>query len=323
MKMLLCSDVKLGAVSSEKLDVQLSQKWQAVRATRFEELMDQAAQNNACYLLFMGQTFGQARVTEGLIDKLFALARSSSDIHLLLLLDMEEFQRLAYRKDVPENLHTLTLQNESTLQVDDLTVCTRNGTAELRWRECDAVHIGQDSQGRFSLMLSGQAQQIPVLEPTGFEDAEDALCGYGLLTLTDTSPAQYQASGSAAFTYHTIEIRILPGDDQKEILRKLSAATRDVKRNTFLRITLTGRSAFGLTINADALKMQLQNRIFFVDVYDNTVMDTEADAFETDISLRSEFVRLALADESLSESERNRVISCGWNALSGKEVAEE
>ena len=52
-------------------------------------------------------------------------------------------------------------------------------------------------------------------------------------------------------------------------------------------------------------------------------MDIDEESFETDISLRSEFVRLALQDGSLSESERSRLISLGWNALSGKEVSAE
>ena len=75
--------------------------------------------------------------------------------------------------------------------------------------------------------------------------------------------------------------------------------------------------------NGNALEEQLQNRIFFVEVYDNTIMDIDEEAFENDISLRSEFVRLALQDDSLSEAERNRLISCGWNALNGKEVSAE
>ena len=76
-------------------------------------------------------------------------------------------------------------------------------------------------------------------------------------------------------------------------------------------------------MNSNALKSQLQNRVFYVEVYDNTVMDIDEEAFETDISLRSEFVRLALQDGSLSESERNRLISLGWNVLSGREVSAE
>ena len=60
------------------------------------------------------------------------------------------------------------------------------------------------------------------------------------------------------------------------------------------------------------------SRLFFVEVFDSTVMEVDAEAFDTDISLRSEFVRLAMQDESLSEIERNRLISCGWTALGGK-----
>ena len=56
---------------------------------------------------------------------------------------------------------------------------------------------------------------------------------------------------------------------------------------------------------------------------DVTGMDIDEETFENDISLRSEFVRLALQDDSLSESERNRLISCGWNVLNGKEVSAE
>ena len=52
-------------------------------------------------------------------------------------------------------------------------------------------------------------------------------------------------------------------------------------------------------------------------------MDIDEKAFETDISLRGEFVRLALQDGSISESERSRLISLGWSALSGGEVSAE
>ena len=115
-----------------------------------------------------------------------------------------------------------------------------------------------------------------------------------------------------------IDLKIMPEDDQKEIIRKINNAVKSIAFDTFVRITIMGRLAFGMMLDVDALKKQLQNRIFFVEVYDNTVMDIDAEAFENDISLRSEFVRLALQDDSLSESERSRLISCGWNALKGE-----
>lgn len=323
MKMILCADVKLGAVSAENLDIQHARRWQAVRATMFEDLVDQAAQHNARYLLLAGQLFGQARVTESLIDKLFDLVRSNGEIRVLALVCLEEFQRLSYRKDVPENLHVICMDGEGERQMEALSIRVAGDAAELQWGGAEALRIARNDAGDCIAVLQGRAARIPTLEPTGFEEAEDAVCGYAVLTADADAPAAYHLQGRGTYAYSTIRIHILPGDDQKEIQRKITAATRDVQRDSFLRITLTGRSAFGLTISSDALRQQLENRIFFVDVYDNTEMDIDEDAFETDISLRSEFVRLALADETLSKSERNRIISCGWNALSGKEVAGE
>lgn len=323
MKLLLCSNIKLGAVSTEKLDIQLSHKWQSVRSTRFDDLMDHAARSNAHYVLLAGQLFGQARVTESLIDKLFELARDNADIQFIALLIPDEFLRISYRKDIPENLHVIDVHQVGAYQVDELSIYVRNNDVEVQLSEADILSIGQNTQGYYIASLGAEEYCIPIMEPIGFEDAADTKSGYSLLTVAENTPAKYSIHEHAAYVYKAIEIRIQSTDDQKEILRKINSATREIQRNCFLRVTLTGRSAFGLTIDSAALKVQLQNRIFFVDVYNNTVMDTDEDAFETDISLRSEFVRLALADESLSESERNRIISCGWNALSGKEVYEE
>ena len=54
----------------------------------------------------------------------------------------------------------------------------------------------------------------------------------------------------------------------------------------------------------------------------NPLVSIDAEEFETDISLRSEFVRLALNDNTLSDAERSRLICRGWNALGGKAVSE-
>ena len=125
------------------------------------------------------------------------------------------------------------------------------------------------------------------------------------------------------YSFHTVEVKILPEDNKKDILDKIYKAISRVDYKTFLRLTMTGKTAFAITINADALRNELHKKVFFADVFDNTSMDIDVDEFENDISLRSEFVRLTLNDDSLSELERGRIISCGWNALTGKEVLDE
>ena len=323
MKILLCSDVRLGAVCTENLDVKLSHKWQAARTEKLADLIDQAAQNNAAYVALFGNMFGQDRVSESVIEALFRAVKEDGNIQVLAFLIADEFNRIAYRNDVPENLHLICTQTADTYTDDNIALRIDKGAVELQLADNDPIFIKKELESGFVVSGLKENQSIPSFEPVGFEDAEGLVCGYGILEWADEELGQYVITKNQKYAYKAIELKILPGDGQKEILRKINAAVKDVDIDTFLRIAIVGRSAFGLTLNGDALEAQLQNRIFFVEVYDNTIMDIDEEAFENDISLRSEFVRLALQDDSLSEAERNRLISCGWNALNGKEVSAE
>ena len=323
MKILLCSDVRLGAVCTENLDVKLSHKWQAARTEKLVDLIDQAAQNNAAYVALFGNMFGQDRVSESVIDALFRAVKEDGNIQVLAFLIADEFNRIAYRNDVPENLHLICTQTADSYTDDNIALRIDKGVVELQLADNDPIFIKKELESGFVVSGLKENQSIPSFEPVGFEDAEGLVCGYGILEWADEELGQYVITTNQKYAYKAIELKILPGDGQKEILRKINAAVKDVDIDTFLRIAIVGRSAFGLTLNGDALEAQLQNRIFFVEVYDNTIMDIDEEAFENDISLRSEFVRLALQDDSLSEAERNRLISCGWNALNGKEVSAE
>lgn len=323
MKILLCSDVRLGTVCTENLDVKLSHKWQAARTEKLADLIDQAAQNNAAYVALFGNMFGQDRVSESVIDALFRAVKEDGNIQVLAFLIADEFNRIAYRNDVPENLHLICTQTADSYTDDNIALRIDKGVVELQLADNDPIFIKKELESGFVVSGLKENQSIPSFEPVGFEDAEGLVCGYGILEWADEELGQYVITKNQKYAYKAIELKILPGDGQKEILRKINAAVKDVDIDTFLRIAIVGRSAFGLTLNGDALEAQLQNRIFFVEVYDNTIMDIDEEAFENDISLRSEFVRLALQDDSLSEAERNRLISCGWNALNGKEVSAE
>ena len=323
MKMLLCSDVRLNALSLENLEISLSHKWQAARDGKFEDLIDAAAQRNAGLVALFGRLFGQDRVSESVIDALFQAARRNDGITLLAFLNAREYRRISYRNDIPENLRTINTEAQGSRMEGDIALNIHAEAVEMQPGGSGSFVVKKDDSGVFMVSGVSGAAAIPSFEPTGFADAEDAVCGYGILEWTDEQPGQFHTEGGPKYAYRTIEVKIQPADDQQEILRKINHAIRGIEFDTFLRIAITGRSAFGLTLNGDALKRQLQSRVFHAEVYDNTVMDIDEEAFENDISLRSEFVRLALQDGSLSESERNHLISCGWNALSGKEVSAE
>lgn len=323
MKMLLCTDVRLGAMCNENLDTTISHKWQSARNEKFSELIDEAAQNNVAYVALFGRLFGQERVTENVIDRLFEAVKEDVNIQTLAFLNTSEYKRISYRNDIPENLHLFCLQSPDSYVDDSIALRINKGVTELQLADNDSLFIQMDGEDQFTVSGLPDSHTIPFFEPLGFDDAQDLIYGYGILEWTNEEIGPYKYTEAQRYAYQSIELKILPEDDQKEILRKIKSAVKKIDFDTFLRLTITGRSAFGLTISGEGLKKQLQNRIFFVEIYDNTVMDIDEEAFENDISLRSEFVRLALQDDSLSESERNRLISCGWNALNGVEESEE
>lgn len=320
MKILCCADLCLGAVCTENLNSEQSRKWRAVRAEKLEDLIDKAIQNHASYVALFGQLFGADRVSESVIDMLFQAVHSDKHIQTLLFVNYEEFSRLSYRNDRPENLHMLCTQSKDSYLDDNIAVAIQHGGVELTLGRHDPILAEPDGDGMIHLRGLGKTVTVPSFEPLGFDDAQGKTFGFGLIEWTDETPCSYRKVKNQTYAYKTAEVKILPEDGQKEILRKINNAVQKVDRNSFLHIRLVGRSAFGVTINGDALAAQLQNKVFFVEAFDSTVMDIDTEAFETDISLRSEFVRLAMQEESLSELERNRLISCGWGALGGKEA---
>lgn len=323
MKMLFCADVRLGAICTENLSVEQSHKWKAARAEKLADLIDKASQEHAVYIALFGQLFGNDRISESVIDGLFQAIKEETGIQTLAFLQADEYKRITYRNDIPENLHLFCLDKQETYVDDNIALRIVQGKTELQLADNKALLIQKNEEGKFVISGLSKKQAILSFEPIGYEDATGLTCGYGILEWGDDKLGQYVSKTDQKYAYQSIELKIMPEDDQKEILRKINNTVRKIDVDTFLRITIIGRSAFGLTINSDALKDQLQNRLFNVEVYDNTVMDIDEEAFENDISLRSEFVRLALQDASLSESERNRLISCGWKALHGGEVAAE
>ena len=172
MKMLLCTDIRLGALCTENLDIILSHKWQAARTEKFAELMDLAARNHVAYIALFGSLFGRKRVSESVIDTLFAAVKEEKHIQVLTFLSAEEYNRINYRNDVPENLHLICMQTSDSYTDDSIALRINKHTAEIQLADHDAVCIGRSASGSYVISLPAGQQTIPSFEPVGFEDAE-------------------------------------------------------------------------------------------------------------------------------------------------------
>ena len=316
MKIFCSADVRLGAICSENLSANLSHKWQKAREEKLERLAEIGQKSSDSYLALLGHIFGRKRVSESVVDSLFKIVREAESLKVLLFLNMEEADRLSYRNDIPENLFLLSAEKADRFLDDNLAACITKESVEIQLSEHEPLQIVWDEEGLYT--ISGKQTPILSFEPIGFEEAQINKYGYTQIEWTNERIENCQTVIDQVYTYATAEVKILPGDRREDIMLKINNAVREFSPDTFLRINLLGRSEFGLMIQTDNLAAQLQNRFFSVQAYDNTAMDIDEDSFAHDISLGSEFVRLALQDETLSESERARLISLGWNALGGR-----
>ena len=146
--------------------------------------------------------------------------------------------------------------------------------------------------------------------------------GYSLIDMDENGSRLSSVEGTVYF-YEKAEARFSPEDTKADMMRKIDNAVSSMDSSTIVRLFLTGETPFGKAADRAEVKEHLQNKVFYAEVYDNTTMHVDTKALEHDISLQSEFVRLAMQDHSLSEAERSRLISCGWNALSGRGVPKE
>lgn len=322
MKMLLTDHARIGSYCSEQLSVAQSHAWHQARLKRIRELAELAVKLDAGYLALTGKLLGNTRISESLIDSVFSLAAGKPNLHFMFFLTDSEFRRLSYRKDYPDNLHLIRLRSKDDYIDEQIALRISDDTIELQLGDHPSVLVHCRKMGDSVIEVNEKVFSIPCFEPLGFDNA--ARQGFGILSLEwddNTIPIIRQIP-MQHYAFREAKLELSPAETQREILQKLRQSAAKLERNTFLRLTICGRTAFGITMDAAAMKQELEKQVFFAQVFDTTEMDIDAESFETDISLSSEFVRLALSDDTLSDAERSRLICRGWNALGGKAVSE-
>ena len=73
------------------------------------------------------------------------------------------------------------------------------------------------------------------------------------------------------------------------------------------------------TKDVEHLRQVLADRFYFAKIYDESRILIRPEDYLNDVSLKGEFVRRVLASD-LSDTEKERVIACGFRALTGEEI---
>ena len=70
----------------------------------------------------------------------------------------------------------------------------------------------------------------------------------------------------------------------------------------------------------DGLIRKNEGSFYYFEVKDTSRPFIDPESYKNDKSLKGEFVRTVMSDESLDETEKGKIIVCGINALMGEEL---
>ena len=215
----------------------------------------------------------------------------------------------AFEISLGEGAPSISICDGSGLDGVDEVTRPEGPVALVRSRDDIAVSL---NDGR-------QLKRLGPLAPSGF--GEGLRSGYMIVSVEGQS-ASAEWVDAAPHPFVVREVALEGLESSRELVTTVGEAVKDIDRNACVRIELTGRIPLDVYINTSELASQLERYFFYVEVADECELDIDVADLETDVSLLAEFVRQVVGDDSLSETEKTRVLRCGWNVLNGKEPTE-
>jgi DNA repair exonuclease SbcCD nuclease subunit len=103
---------------------------------------------------------------------------------------------------------------------------------------------------------------------------------------------------------------------EDRILKKLSEEKYD--ENDLIKIVLTGSVDVECEKDVDYLSKKLEGRYYYLKIDDKSHYKADLSLYKHDESLKGEFVRTVMADETVSEADKAAIIRYGIQALKGR-----
>ena len=89
---------------------------------------------------------------------------------------------------------------------------------------------------------------------------------------------------------------------------------------SLIKIILEGAIDVECEKDIDYLLASFQSRFYFVKIYDETSLLVDEKDYLLDASLKGEYVRQVMADDSIPEEDKKIIIRYGLQAIAGEEI---
>lgn len=309
MQLMVCGNVMVGDAGALNMPPQLLGVWQRDKVRALACAIERACERGAERVLVAGGLFSEGFIPQSLLELgMDALGQCGLPVTYAPLLG--EVADLEERVEVPVNV--TVVRADACEPVPGLRVLHGNAGVELGYTTGEGARL----------------MELPPLEPQGFDVG--CTCGFYLFEVSGSDcgddgahvvPAP-EFEACAVHSFRVLRVSMDGVATSREMLDKVRDTIEGVGDDVCLRLELRGKTPVQAYFNTDELATVLSRRFFYAEVANECGVDISMDELEGDVSLVAEFLRSVQADDSLSPTEKARIMRCGWNALNGKELAE-
>ncbi len=351
MKIIHAADLHLGSRLVSKFPTEITEQRRSEVRGAFQRLVAYAAENDVAAILLAGDVFDSDHPFKKDKELFYNVIADHPQIQFYYLRGNHD---VATSPDVNyENLHYFGTQWQS-YQLDGVTIAgleinehnatalyttlnlapnatnlvmlhgeisDRDGNGKINLKKLRDKYIDYLALGHIHKPQAGRLDDRGVyvypgcLEGRGFDEIGEH--GFALISI-ENGEISHQWVPFATRIISEQNVDVTGCDSAYAVFKRVQQQVTFVPRNLY-RINLVGTITFADETLALDVRTNLQGQCYFLDVKDQTKHQIDLTAYAKDLSLRGEFVRAVQADGNLNESERQRIINYGLQALSGEQ----
>ena len=354
MKIIHTSDIHIDSPLTSRLTLDKVRERRTELRTSFKRLVDEAVSIGAEAFIISGDLFDSERISKRALLSVLDTIASEKSITFYYLEGNHEKNALRISGiALPDNLKffgeswtyfaadgvtisgrtafSSTMFNDLELSEEGKNIVVLHG--ELRDHTDDAGAIGIiDTKGKHidylalghyhsysanELVDGGIAVYSGTPEGRGFDEIGEK--GYVVID-TDSEKLTHKFVPFAKRRLHIIPLDLSCATRTTDLGDMAYDVLEDVPRDDLVRLELVGTYSPELLKDVDGLSHSFKDRFYYFEVKDSSRPYINPDDYKYDKSLKGEFIRTVLSDDTLDDEMKGKIISCGINALMGEEI---
>lgn len=356
MKIIHCSDIHLDSKINELPKEKRNVRKEEIIST-FEKTCAFAVSNDVKAVIIAGDMFDKEKITSKTLSRVLNAITKASNVDFLYLPGNHEQNGFLSKKEIfPKNLKCfedswtafdygdvsingiILNENNSSVVYDNLkldqskiNIVTMHGQVAgyktkddaeiislplLKEKGIDYLALGHyHSYSSGDIDHRGKYVYSGCLDGRGFDEVGEK--GFVLIE-TINGNLNHQFIEFSSRELFEVKVSVEGLKDYIQVReRVLSLLGEKVSPNSLVKVVLIGERVPELDLDINGLTYSLNNAFFYAKVKDETLILVNVNDYDTDKSVRGEFVRLVM-ESNLTKEEMGEILKTGLNALKGE-----